>query len=143
MSYTARFTEVNELLARLAPLTYAGGVSTPWFAVNDYHRVVVIVSAGTLAGTLDVAVFQATNVAGTGAKIVTGKAITQLAGTDDEVICAIEIRTEELDVDGGFDCLRVQTTNADQASNVYEVLVFGFEPRYAAVGTTEWDEVVD
>lgn len=141
MSYTARFTEVNELLERLPPLTYNGGVSTNWFAVNDYHRIVVIVSAGTLTGTLDVAVFQATNLAGGSAKIVTGKAITQLAATEDEEIAAIEIRTEELDVDGGFDCLRVQTTSS--AANVFEVLVFGFVPRYAAVGTTEWDEVVD
>jgi len=142
-SYTERFTEVNELLARLPPLTYAGGVSTPWFAVNDFHRVIVIVSAGTLTGTLDAAVFQATNIAGAGAKIVAGKAITQLQATDDQDICGIEIRTEELDVDGGFDCLRVQTNNGAQATNVYEVIVFGLIPRYAEVGTTEWDEVVD
>jgi len=140
MSYTARFTECNKLLDRLPPLTYNGGVSTNWFAVNDYHRIVVIVSAGTLTGTLDAAVWQATNLAGGSAK-VTGKAITQLAATEDEYISAIEIRTEELDVDGGFDCLRVQTTSS--AVNVFEVLVFGFEPRYGAVGTTEWDEVVD
>jgi len=140
MSYTAEFTEVNKLLERLPPLTYNGGVSTNWFAVNDYHRIVVIVSAGTLTGTLDAAVFQATNLAGGSAKIVTGKSITQLAATHDQYISAIEIRTEELDVDGGFDCLRVQTTSS--AVNVYEVLVFGFEPRYAEVGITEWDEVV-
>jgi len=140
MSYTAEFTEGNKMLARLAPLTYNGGVSTTWFAVNDYHRIVVIVSAGTLTGTLDAAVFQATNLAGGSAKAVTGKAITQLAATHDEYISAIEIRTEELDVDGGFDCLRVQTTSS--AVNVFEVIVFGFEPRYGEVGITEWDEVV-
>ena len=120
--------------------TYNGGVSTSWFSVADYHRIVVIVFAGTLTGTLDAAVWQATNVAGGSAKILTGKAITQLAATEDEEIAAIEIRTEEMDVDGGFDCLRVQTTSS--AVNVYAVLVFGFEPRYGEVGTTEWDEVV-
>lgn len=140
-SYTERWTEVNELLGRLPPLTYNGGVSTPWMAVNDYHRVMVIVGAGTLTGTLDVAVYQATNIAGAGAKIVAGKAITQLAATDDEAICGIEVRTEELDVDGGFDCIRVQTVSS--AVNVFEVLVLGFVPRYAEVGTTEWDEVID
>ena len=140
MSYTQEFTETHELLERLPPLTYNGGVSTNWFAVNDYHRVIVIVSAGTLTGTLDAAVFQATNLAGAGAKAVTGKAITQLAAGHDEYISGIEIRTEELDVDGGFDCLRVQTVSS--AVNVFEVIVFGLIPRYAAVGVTEWDEVV-
>ena len=141
MSYTERFSEVHELLGRLAPLTYNGGVSTNWMAVNDYHRVAVIVSAGTLTGTLDVAVFQATNLAGASAKIVAGKAITQLAATEDEEIAIIELRTEELDVDGGFDCIRVQTTSS--AVNVFEVLVFGIVGRYLPVGTTEFDEVVD
>jgi hypothetical protein len=141
MSYTARFTEVNELLARLPPLTYNGGVSTPWIAMNDFHRAIVIFSVGTLTGTLDGAVFQATNLAGAGAKAVAGKAITQLAATDDEVICGIELKTEELDVDGGFDCIRIQTVSS--AVNVFGVIVFGTTPRYAEVGVTEWDEVVD
>ena len=141
MSYTEQFTEVHELLGRLPPLTYNGGVSTDWMAVNDYHRVVVIVSAGTLLGTLDVAVFQATDPAGSGAKVISGKAITQLAATDDNAICAIEIRTEELDVDGGFDCIRVQTTSS--AANVFSVIVLGVVSRYNPVGVTEWDEVVD
>ena len=140
-TYTARFTEEFKMLDRLPPLTYNGGVSTDWFSVRDYHRIVVIVSAGTLTGTLDAAVFQATNLSGGSAKVVTGKAITQLAATEDEEIAAIEIRTEELDVDGGFDCLRVQTTSS--AVNVFEVIVFGFCTRFGEVGTTEWDEVVD
>lgn len=140
-SYTERFTEVNELLGRLPPLTYNGGVSTPWMAVNDFHRVIVIVGAGTLTGTLDVSVSQATNIAGAGAKVIAGKAITQLAATADEAICGIELRTEELDVDNGFDCIRVNT--ASSAVNVFEVIVFGLIPRYAEVGVTEWDEVID
>lgn len=143
MSYTERFTEVHKLLARLHPATRGGNVSTEWVSMRDYHRAVAIISTGYLNATLDAAVWQATDLAGTSAKIVTGKAITQLAATDDEEISAIEVRTEELDVDGGFDCIRVQTSNGAAASNVYEVLLFGTTPRFAAVGTTEWDEVVD
>lgn len=143
MSYTERFTEAHKLLARLHPATRGGNVSTTWVSMANYHRAIAIISTGYLNATLDAAIWQATDLNGTGAKIVTGKAITQLSATGDESICGIEVRTEELDVDGGFDCIRVQTANGAAASNVYEVLLFGTTSRYLAVGTTEWDEIVD
>lgn len=140
-SYTERFTETNILLDALDVRSHAGGESTEWVAMTNYHRAVVMVFCGALTGTLDVAVWQATNAAGAGAKVVTGKAITQLAATDDYDQCIIELKTEELDVDGGFDYIRAQTNNG--AANVYGVYVFGCIPRFAPGTTGGWDEIVD
>ena len=141
-SYTSRFTEVHKLLGHIDAGSHAGGVSTAWASMRDYHRGVALVLCGTLAGTLDVAIWQATDAAGTSAKLVTGKTITQLNGAgDSDSHCAIEIRTEELDVDGGFDYIRVQTVNS--VANIYGIYLFGIVGRFNPVGTTEWDEVVD
>jgi hypothetical protein len=141
-SYTCEFTEVHRKLATLPPYVYAGGISTPWVAVNDYHRVFVEILVGNIINPLDVSIWQATNPAGAGAKVVTAKALTQMNGGDDGSSCGIELRTEELDVDGGFDCIRVQTLNGGAGGNTYSVVVYGIVGRYLPTGITEWDEVI-
>ncbi len=142
-TYTARFTEEWAVLDRIEIAAWAGGISTHWNSLMNYHRVAVVVDVGVLGSTLDVAVWQATNVAGTGAKVVTGKALTQLAATDDDSHCVIELRTEELDVDGGFDCIRVQTESGAAGGNTYGVVIYGAPGRFPPPVTTPWDEVVD
>ncbi|MBU2249541.1 MAG: hypothetical protein KKD77_22530 [Gammaproteobacteria bacterium] len=144
MSYTCEFSEMHKVLDRIPPSnTQTGGISTIWMCVKDYHRVFVFLGCGNMTNTLDVAVWQATNAAGAGAKIVTGKTITQLAGGDDNEMVGIELRTEELDVAGNFDYIRVQTLNGGTTgNNCYELVVFGCIPRFAPVGTTEFDEIV-
>jgi len=65
--------------------------------------------------TLDLAIQQATNAAGAGVvPLVPAKAITQLTqvGGDENELIIVEVRTEELDVDGGFDNIRAQVTVA-------------------------------
>jgi hypothetical protein len=138
--YTNRFTEVNILLDALDVASHAGGESTEWVSLQNYHRCVVMIFTGGMAGTLDVALWQATNAAGAGAKVIAGKAITQLAGTDDQSACIIELQTEEMDVDGGFDFIRAQSVNG--AANDYGIFVFGITPRYPPGPTTGWDEIV-
>jgi len=140
-SYTERFTETCILLDALDIASHAGGESTEWVSLQNYHRAVVMVFCGALTGTLDVALWQATNAAGAGAKVIAGKAITQLAATDDYDQCIIELKTEELDVDGGFDFIRAQSLNG--AANIYGLYVFGFIPRFAPGTTGGWDEIVD
>jgi hypothetical protein len=117
-----------------------GGESTEWVSLQNYHRAFVEVITGALGGTLDVAIWQATNAAGAGAKTITGKAITQLTAADDYDKVCIELQTEELDVDGGFDHIRVQTTSS--AVNVFAVQVYGVVPRYPPGTSAGWDEIV-
>lgn len=141
MSYTARWTEKNAVLDRIQIAAHGGGVSTDWVSLMNYHRAAVVVDVGALGNTLDVAIWQATNLAGAGAKIVAGKAITQLGAADDNSHCCIELQTEELDVDGGFDCIRVQTVNG-AAGNIYGVTIYATEARFGPPSTANWDEVV-
>ena len=152
MSYTERFTEVHSLLTTLHPVSR--GIATTdsaWVSVANYHRVILLINVGAMAqgATLDVQIRQATNTAGAGAKGIPttaaqSKLITQLtqAGGDGNQNLAIELRTEELDVNGGFDCISVRDTVGGGAV-LLEYELFGIEPRYAPVGVTAWQEVVD
>jgi len=145
--YTARFTELNEIIAGLYPaLKAVAAHNTTWTSMANHQRAIYIVRVGvmTALSTLDFKLQQATAAAGTGAKDISGKAITQLtqAGGDGSETVAIELRTEELDVDGGFDYIRgVLTVGTD---TVYcEVIPIKFAANYPPVSTSAVAEIVD
>lgn len=144
MPYTERFTERHELLAHIPADSETVEVNTAWLAMTNLHRAVVLISAGDLAATatFNVDVEQATDSTGSGVKNITGKSITALTATDDDVAIAIEIRSDELDVDGGFDFIRVECIPANAAVE-FAVFVLGVIPRFVPVGVTSWQEVVD
>jgi hypothetical protein len=54
----------------------------------------------------------------------------------------IEIRTDELDIAGGDDCINLEMTPAG-ASSIFGAQIWGLEPRYAPVATTNLDSVTD
>jgi hypothetical protein len=115
-------------------VTAAGTVTTGWIAASAFAKFAAIVMAGTLGAnaTIDAKIEQATDAAGTGAKDVTGKAITQLtqAGTDQsEKQALINIDCEDLDVTEGFDHIRLSITVGTATSDVGG-MVLGFDPRY-------------
>jgi len=144
--YTERVSE------RMYPLdTYnadslgVGVANGTWVSLRDYHRVWVFINVGDMVATatLDLLLQQATDTAGTGAKAITGKAITQLtqAGGDSDSLVCIELQTEELDVSGNFDAIRFVATVAAAAVEL-AVTVFGCQSRFDAVPTTNWAEIV-
>ena len=148
MSYTERFTESVCLLYNLAPISVASGVEvfTTYVSLQNYHRAVIIIHTGVMAGTstIDAVVHQATVVAGTDGKhLTTSKAITQLtqAGGDSNKDVAIEVQTEELDVDGGFYFIALGYT-VGAAASIMSIEIYGLEPRFKPVPTTAWDEIV-
>ena len=55
---------------------------------------------------------------------------------------AIEIRTEELDVEDGYDCIALGYT-VGTAATLLSIEIYGLVPRYAPVATTAYDEIVD
>ena len=114
-------------------VTVASTVTTAWIAAKDYHSFMAVVMAGTLgaSATLDAKIQQATDGAGAGAKDITGKAITQLtqAGTDSDKQAVINLRTEELDSEGGFDFIQLSLTVAVATSDV-GALLLAVDPRY-------------
>lgn len=149
MSYTNQFNETCSLLYNLAPISQGAGVEqfTSYVSLANYHRAAIVIHTGVMAGgsTLDAVVHQATTTAGGGpAKHLTpSKAITQLtqAGADSNKDVLIEIQTEELDVDNGFDCIALGYT-VGAAATLLSIEIYGLEPRFAPVATTAWDEIV-
>lgn len=141
--YTERFSEAHAVLAVLNPAVYAAEQNTGYVSLANYHRVAVVIHTGYLLGDVDVDFEQATTTAGAGAKTLDtgGKDVTVLGATDDNTVRIIEIRTEEFDVTGGFDCLNVELTPA--LSGIIGVIVYGIVSRFKPVPTTLVDVITD
>lgn len=145
--YTARFTELNEIIAGLYPANKTPAAhNTAWTSMANHQRAIYIVRVGSMAATstLDFKLQQATDSSGTDAKDISGKSITQLtqAGGDGSETVVVELRTEELDVDGGFDYVRGVLTVG--TANVYcECIPIKFAANYPPVSTSALSEVVD
>lgn len=124
----------------------AGTLTTGWVKASDYHQLLAIVQAGDLGtnATLDAKLEQATDGSGTGAKDVTGSAITQLtqAGTDSDKLVLVNLHPGKLDVDNGFDYVRLSMTVATAASEIAGILL-GLGQRYGVAShIAAVDEVV-
>ena len=125
----------------------AATYTTGWIDMGLFAAIMAIVFAGTLgaSATIDAKLEQATDSSGTGAKDITGKAITQLtqAGTDkSDKQAIINCRAEELDVDNSFRYVRLSMTVAAATSDSGAV-VLGMDARYApAADAASVDEVV-
>lgn len=148
MAYTERFSEVHYPLTSEPSDAFTAGTdwASTYVSLQNYHRAVVVINVGDIAagGLVDAEVLQATDTSGTGAKsLTTSKAITQLtqAGGDSGSLVCIEVRTEELDVTNGFDCIGLYT-NVRSAQAELGFIIYGIEPRYPPTGTTNWAEVV-
>ena len=144
--FTERFSEVWYPLAIENADSYGiATVNSAYVSLANYHRALLVINVGDMqaTATLDVGIQQATNTAGAGVKAISGKTITQLtqAGGDGNDLVCIELRTEELDVTGGFDCIRFYVTVAAAAVELSAVL-YGGVPRFQPTVTTNWTEIV-
>ena len=141
--YTANFSETAQYLGGLNPASYNSEQNTGYLACNNFHRVVIIVHCGVIGGNLDIDIEEGTNTSGGSAQSFDsgGKDLTKTATTDNNTVSVIEIRAEEFDVVGGFDCLNVEVTPA--SAGIFGVQVWGLEPRYAPVSITNLDSVTD
>lgn len=137
------------MLAALAPVSQAAGtVSTPWIAMKDYATMMAVISVGVLgsSATVDAKIEQAQNSGGTGAKDITGKAITQLtkAGSDDGKQAIINFRQADLDAQNDFTHVRLSLTVATAAS-LTSAALFGLDQRYGLASDNDAstvDEIV-
>ena len=146
MPYTERFSEVHQVLAHEPADSFAAEVNTGFLSLANFHRAVIIVSVGDIAagGQVTINVDQATDTTGASSKALTGKSATRLtqAGGDSDDLSIIEIKSIELDVANGFDCINVRINPVDAASEM-AVLVLGTIPRFPPVATTLVTEIVD
>jgi hypothetical protein len=131
------------------PDAYAAGTyTTGWIDMQDYFAVMGVVLAGDLVATatLDAKFEQATDGSGTGAKDVTGSAITQLtqAGSDSNKQVAINLRQADLDRNNGFRYVRLSLTLGTAGGDVAAAVV-ALDIRYGAATANDAatvDEVV-
>lgn len=143
------------VLATIDPDAYTPGEQTSdWANMAYFETLMCVVCVGTIGtlGYLDVKLQQATSAAGAGAKDITGKAITRLtqAGTDSDKQAIINLRAEELDVDGGFQYVAAvavsdNTGSPSEAGVDYGVTLFGMDARYGPASDNDIasvDEIV-
>lgn len=111
----------------------AGALSTGWIDASRWNNVQAILLAGALgaSATLDGKFEQASSSGGTGAKDVSGAAITQLtkAGTDDNKQAIVNLRADSLDINNGFRWVRFTATVATAAC-LTSCVVLGFDGRF-------------
>lgn len=135
------------LAAVLDPVSQAAAtVVSGWVSLSTYARVMAVLSVGVLGAgaTVDAKLRQATDAAGTGAKDITGKAITQLtkAGNDDNKQVIVNVKDTDLDVANGFTHVALSITVATAACLIAAQL-FGVDAKYApAADVATVDEVV-
>ncbi len=115
---------------QIDPDAYAAStVNGAWVSMADFTEAAAIVVVGAMAAgaTVDAKLQQAKDAAGTGAKDITGKAITQLtqAGGDGDEIVTIPLRAEEIDIANAFTHIRVQVTTAVANVDYGAVLIRG------------------
>src|SRR6056297_651714 len=135
-------SECAAVLGAIDPdVTAAGTVTTGWIDASEFDRYLAIVQAGTLgsSATLDAKLEQATDSSGTGAKDISGKAITQLtqgSPDDSDKQALIDLRQTELDLTNSFTHFRLSVTVATASSDVGAV-VLGFFPNYSPASDSD------
>ena len=130
----AKGSELFSVLATIDPASQAvGTVTTGWISAGNHHTLLALVQSGVLGtgATLDAKLQQATDASGTGAKDVTGKAITQIVkASGDNKQALINLRPDDLDVTNGYSYVRLSLTVAVAASLTAAQLL-GFNSRFA------------
>jgi len=139
MLSNARPTEINPLLACIAPASVASGatVTSGWVSLAEVLTLQAVINAGVFGagGTVDAKIQQATSATGTGAKDITGKAITQLVaagGNNRQAI--INLRSSDLDCDNNYAFVQVSITVGGAAVLLSASVIAG-AVRYMAKST--------
>lgn len=109
--------------------TAAGTVTSGWISTANCRRFMAVVMAGDLgaSATLDAKIQQATDSSGTGAKDISGAAITQLtqAGTDSNKQAVISFSAGDLDIAGGYTHFRLSMTVGTATSDCGGIVLGG------------------
>ena len=130
----SKASEMLAVLATIDPATQAAGaVSTGWVSVANHLGFLALVQTGVLGtlATVDAKLQQAHDSSGTGAKDISGKAITQIVkATGDNKQVLVNVKPEELDTVNGFGFVRV-TVTVGVAASITSAQLLGVNPRYA------------
>ncbi len=125
-------TEQVAILGAVNPSSQAAGTATSgWISMAEFQKLLAVVQVGALgvSATVDANVQQAQDGIGTGAKAITGAAITQItAGNNQQA--EINLDAQQLDVANGFGYVNLSVIVGVAATET-AALVLGFVPRFA------------
>jgi hypothetical protein len=127
----AKGSELFSVLATIDPASQAvGTTSTGWISAGNHHNLLALIQSGAL-GT-NATLQQAQDASGTGAKDLTGKAISQLtqAASGSAKQALINLRPDDLDVTNGYAFVRLSVT-VGVAASLTAAQVLGVNPRFA------------
>ena len=141
----SKASEMLAVLATIDPASQAAGaLSTGWVSVANHLGFLAVVQTGVLgaSATVDAKLQQALDSSGTGAKDISGKAITQIVkATGDNKQALINIKPEELDTVNGFGFVRV-TVTVGVAASITSAQLLGVNPRFAPADAANQAAVV-
>lgn len=127
----ANASERVALLGGINPqLLDDAAATSDWVSLENFDRVFVIVRVGATDTTVDAKLQGATSAAGANAADLSGKAVTQLSGTDDGKAVILEVKAEELSAVQTHVAVVVTAGNGTTGAYV-SAEVIGFDPRYA------------
>lgn len=145
MNPNLKFSERVAVLATLDPASVAAStVVSGWVSVANFHSICALIETGVLgtSATVDAKLRQATDSSGTGAKDITGKAVTQIVkASGDNKQATIEVRTEELDTTNGFAFVALSVT-VGTAASILGAQVLGLNPRFVPASASDQAAVV-
>lgn len=144
---TTRPSDRAAILAVIDPDSQAAGTyNSAWVDMAAFGSIMAVISVGDMgaSATIDAKIEQATDASGTGAKDVTGAAITQMtqAGSDNDKQAVIELWGSDLDLNNAFRHVRVSLTVATAACDA-AVAVLGFDPRYGPASDSDLASVAE
>jgi hypothetical protein len=113
-TFNQKLSEALADLATISPVSQGvGTANSGWVAMKDVKRLLAVVNVGVFgaSATVDAKLQQATDSSGTGAKDITGKAITQLvAAGGNNRQALINLADDELDVNNNFAFVQLSIT---------------------------------
>lgn len=132
MSSDALLSERLAVVATIDPQDITtSAVTSDWSEASLFERHMGIAMVGAILGTIDVKLQQATDSSGTGAKDITGKTATQLAGTDDNKQVIINLRNDELDVENEFSFVALVIDGGAGGANLAAGLLLGGNAKHS------------
>lgn len=128
----SRPSEEIALVASVNPGSLSVGNSdSGWVSMGNFMLMLAVLATGVLgaSATMDMKFQQATDANGTNAKDVPGKAIAQVVkATGDNKQVLLNLRSSDLDVEGGFSFIRIRVATGTAASAA-AALLFGCSAR--------------
>jgi len=154
-----KFVERHQIVSAVPPVNLATGANDgDWVSLKGYGKITIVFfkGVGTAGDDPTLTLEQASAVAGTGAKALVFETIhvkqdtvltatgtytatkrttpiatyTDATSAEDQAIWVVDINAEELDVEGGFDCVRARVADIGVNAQLGCILYILGDPRY-------------